>query len=298
LTISGNLAYEMPPYRPPSEAFSVLIRATRGCPWNRCAFCGMYKGSRFKKRPVEDVLSDIEVAAGFRADARTAFIGDADSIIIPVEQLEQVLGHLYECFPKLERVTSYGRARTVLKKPVEELRRLAEAGLSRLHLGLESGDDETLGNVKKGFTATQAVEAGLKVKEAGISLSEYVLIGLGGKGRYKEHAEFTASALNRIDPDFIRVRTLVVMPGTPLASMLDKGTFSPCSNLELLEEERLMIECLDGIHSAFKSDHVSNMLQLDGKLPQDKADMIEQLDEALELVRGRGWEPARAVSVL
>ena len=258
----------------------------------------MYKGSRFKKRPVDEVLSDIEVAAGFRAEARTAFIGDADSIIIPVEQLEQILRHLYRHFPRLERVTSYGRARTVLKKPVEELQRLAEAGLSRLHLGLESGDDDTLMKVSKGFTAAQAVEAGLKVKEAGISLSEYVLIGLGGKDRYKEHAEFTASALNRIDPDFIRVRTLAVVAGTPLASMLEEGTFSPCSNLELLEEEKLMIDLLDGINSTFRSDHVSNLLQLDGKLPQDKADMIEQLDEALELVRGTGWEPARAVSVL
>lgn len=288
----------MPPYRPPSEAFSVLIRVTRGCPWNRCAFCGMYKGSRFKKRPVDEVLSDIEVAAGFRADARTAFIGDADSVIIPVDQFEEILRHLYRHFPKLERVTSYGRARTVLKKPVEELRRLAEAGLSRLHLGLESGDDETLGNVTKGFTAAQAVEAGLKVKEAGISLSEYVLIGLGGKDRYKEHAEFTASALNRIAPDFIRVRTLVVVPGTPLASMLEEGAFSPCSTLELLEEERLMIERLDGICSTFKSDHISNLLSLDGRLPQDKADMIRHLDEAIETVRRTGWEPARAISIL
>jgi radical SAM superfamily enzyme YgiQ (UPF0313 family) len=294
----GEMAYEMPPYRPPSEAFSVLIRVTRGCPWNRCAFCGMYKGSRFQKRPVEEVKGDIEIAAGFRAEARTAFIGDADSSIIPVEQFEEILRHLYQCFPKLERVTSYGRARTVLKKPVEELQRLAEAGLSRLHLGLESGDDETLSNVTKGFTAAQAVEAGLKVKEAGISLSEYVLIGLGGKERYKEHAESTASALNRIDPDFIRVRTLVVTPGTPLGSMLEEGTFSPCSTLKLLEEERLMMKRLDGINSTFRSDHVSNLLPLDGKLPQDKADMVSYLDEAIELVRNTGWEPARAISIL
>jgi radical SAM superfamily enzyme YgiQ (UPF0313 family) len=258
----------------------------------------MYKGSRFQKRPVDDVKSDIEVAARFRADARTAFIGDADSIIIPVDQLEEILRHLYRHFPKLERVTSYGRAKTVLRKPIEELRRLAEAGLSRLHLGLESGDNETLKKVTKGFTAAQAVEAGLKVKEAGISLSEYVLIGLGGKDRYKEHAEFTASALNRIDPDFIRVRTLAVRPGTPLGTMLEEGTFTPCSNLELLQEERLMIERLDGIRSTFMSDHVSNLLRLDGKFPQDKADMIEQLDEAIELVRRAGWEPARTISSL
>ncbi|MCK5558860.1 MAG: radical SAM protein [Candidatus Hydrogenedentes bacterium] len=296
--MTGEPVYEMPPYRPPSEALSVLIRVTRGCPWNRCAFCPMYKGSRFQKRPVGEVKRDIEIAARLYPDARTAFLGDADSIIIPVEQLEEILQHLYRCFAKLERVTSYGRAKTVLRKPIEELRRLSAAGLTRLHVGLESGDDETLKKVTKGFTAAQAIEAGLKVKDAGISLSEYVLIGLGGKERYKEHAESTAGTLNRIEPDFIRIRTLVVIPGTQLASMLDEGNFSPCSTLELLEEERLMIEHLDGIESTFTSDHVSNLLPLDGKLPQDKSDMIHHLNETIESVRRTGWEPARLLSTL
>jgi len=243
--MAHELAYEMPPFRPPSEAFSVLIRVTRNCPWNRCAFCPMYKGSRFQKRSVDEVKADIEAAARLYGDARRAFLGDADSIIIPTDHLVEILQHLYRCFARLERVTSYGRAKTVLRKPLADLRRLSEAGLSRLHVGLESGDDDTLSAMTKGITAAQAVEAGLKVKDAGISLSEYVLLGLGGRESYLRHAERTAAALNQIDPDFIRVRTLVVVPGTPLAAMLDDGNFTPCSAVELLEEERRLIASLE-----------------------------------------------------
>jgi len=296
--MAHQLAYEMPPYRPPSEAFSVLIRVTRNCPWNRCAFCPMYKGMRFQKRPVAEVKQDIEVAARLYGDARCAFLGDADSIIIPVDDLVAILEHLYLCFPHLRRVTSYGRAKTVLKKPVEDLRKLGKAGLSRLHLGLESGDDETLSAVVKGITGAEAVKAGLKVKEAGISLSEYVLLGLGGKDGFMRHAEQTAAVLNQIDPDFIRVRTLTVVPGTPLASKLDEGAFTPCSPLELLQEERRLIELLDGINSTFTSDHVSNLLPLHGELPQDKEDILRALDEAIRLVETGGWEPHRVITRL
>jgi radical SAM superfamily enzyme YgiQ (UPF0313 family) len=258
----------------------------------------MYKGMRFQKRAVAEVKQDIEVAARLYGDARCAFIGDADSIIIPVDDFVAILEHLYLCFPHLRRVTSYGRAKTVLKKPVEDLRKLSEAGLSRLHLGLESGDDETLSAVVKGITGAEAVKAGLKVKEAGISLSEYVLLGLGGSDGFMRHAQQTAAVLNKIDPDFIRVRTLTVVPGTPLASKLDEGTFTPCSPLELLQEERRLIELLDGINSTFTSDHVSNLLPLHGELPRDKEDMLRALDEAIRLVETGGWEPHRVISRL
>jgi len=258
----------------------------------------MYKGSRFQKRPVADVRRDIEVASRLYGDSRCAFLGDADSIIIPADDLVEIIQHLYRCFPHLRRVTSYARAKTVIKKPAEDLRKLSKAGLSRLHIGLESGDDETLTLMVKGITGTQAVEAGLKVKEAGISLSEYVLLGLGGKDGYMRHAEHTASVLSQIDPDFIRVRTLNVVPGTPLAWKLDEGVFTPCSPLELLQEERRLTELLDGINSTFTSDHVSNLLPLHGKLPEDKEEMLRTLDEAIRLLETGGWEPNRVLSVL
>jgi len=305
-------ALELPPYRPPSEAGSLLVRVTRNCPWNRCTFCSMYKGEKFELRSVEEVKRDIlslkaitegikewarrngwgeQVGQVARAngvywlddkgEAKTAFLGDSNSIIMRAEQLAEGIEFLYQTFPMLERVTSYGRAHTVLRKKPGELKRLKEAGLSRLHLGLETGDDELLAYMEKGATADGMIEAGRKVKESGISLSEYVLLGLGGSDRWKQHALGTARVLNAINPDFIRVRTLIIRPESPLWQKKEQGEFKPSSPEEILRETRLLIENLD-VTSQFVSDHVSNYLPLDGKLPQDKDALLKSIDIVLE----------------
>ncbi|MBI2918110.1 MAG: radical SAM protein [Chloroflexi bacterium] len=311
------MRYELPPYRPPNEARSLLLRATRGCPWNRCTFCSMYKGSRFQFRPVDDLLADIQtlrrvtdvvtqfateqghsieevaLANGVlwltREGVKTAFIADSNSLIMPVDDLARVVSALREAFPTLERVTCYARAHTVLHRKPEELRRLREAGLSRLHLGLESGDAEVLQRVQKGVTPQQAIEAGLRVKEAGLSLSEYVIIGLGGRERSLQHAQGTARVLNAIDPDFIRVRTLMLEPGAPLCDGWQRGEFDPLGAGGLLAEERELVAGLE-VTSQFVSDHFSNRLDLEGRLPQAKPGFLARLDEALA---GVGARPAR-----
>ncbi len=224
---------------------------------------------------------------------KTAFIGDSDSLIMKTDELVEVIEFLYETFPTLERVTSYARAKTALKKRPDELRRLHDAGLTRLHVGLESGDDEILKYVDKGATADEMVRAARKVKESGISLSEYVLLGIGGKDRWQEHAEGTARALNAIDPDFIRARTLIVVPGTPLYEKVEQGEFKRLSPEGILKEERLLIQLLE-VNSEFVSDHVSNYLPIDGKLPEAKEDMLELLDTILEApaeVRAKYLQP-------
>ncbi|MGQ9676519.1 MAG: radical SAM protein [Chloroflexota bacterium] len=301
------MTYEMPPFRPPSEAFSLLVRATRNCPWNKCAFCAMYKGSRFEVRAVADVKQDIlkakeieravvetawrqgrdprDVAYFYgvpwvRRKGMTAFIGDSNSIVMRAPDLAEIVRFLYETFPNLERVTSYGRASTVIKKPLSDLVSLKEAGLSRLHLGLETGDDFLLSWIDKGATAEQMIEAGRKVKEAGISLSEYVILGMGGSRWWKQHALGTARVLNAIDPDFIRVRTLMVYPGSPLHDRVSRGEFELAPPELILREERLLIENLD-VTSEFVSDHVSNYLSINGTLPRDKTEMLAQLDEVI-----------------
>jgi len=290
------MTYEMPPYRPPSEAGSVLIRATRNCPWNKCAFCPMYKGEKFGRREVDDILADIDKAHAFYGDkARRAFIGDADSTLLKTEDLVTILEHLCRAFPHLERVTSYARAATIARKPLEHFSALADAGLTRLHVGLESGDDEILLLMRKGATSEMMVEAGLKVKQAGISLCQYVLIGAGGEEMWLQHAQHTAAVLNRTDPDFIRVRTLVVAPGTPLDEMCERGEFQPASVMTLLREERELIATLDGIHSHFVSDHVSNLLPLMGELPDDKAGMLDIIDRTIEGIDSGGVTPRRVV---
>lgn len=273
--------YDFPPYRPPSEAYSLLLRVTRGCPWNKCIFCSMYKDIPFERRPLEEILEDIEAAAElYDESTRTAFIGDSNSLVVKTADLCEVLRALYAAFPQLERVTSYARARTIAKRDLDELKQLRQAGLTRLHVGLESGDAETLQAIKKGATPEDMIEAGLKAKEVGFEFSLYILLGIGGVQRWQEHADNTAAVLNRIDPHFIRVRNLVPQPGSPLYEMRERGEFTLSPPDLILEEERRIIQGLE-VTSEFLSDHISNYLPLHGQMPQDKAMLLKSLDRAI-----------------
>jgi len=297
---------ELPPFRPPSESYSLLIRATRNCPWNRCAFCGMYKTERFSIRSKEEVKDDIRFwksyynnikelswmeGYGGKTDViatkygitfllegsiKSIFIGDSDSLIMKVDEFADILQFLRETFPDVERITSYARTNTILRKKMSDLKRFREAGLTRVHIGLESGDNEVLQYIKKGVTRQDAIEAGIKAKEAGFEVSEYVIIGIGGRQRWKHHAENTAKVLNQISPDFIRVRTFFPIPGTEIHSDIINKRFFIENSKELIEEEILLIENLE-CNSTFLSDHVSNLVNVEGRLPFDKEDMLGYL---------------------
>ena len=286
----ATLPYEVGPIRPPSEGASLLIRATRNCPWNKCEFCPTYKGTRFERRTLEEVLQDIDQAAAFHGDVfQTAFIQDANSLVMKTEELVQVLSRLKEKFPSVGRVTSYARARTVARKSIEDLKQLREAGLTRLHIGLESGYDPLLEYMNKGVTADLVIEGGKKVVESGISLCLYVVLGLGGRLRlegeetWRNHALHTARVLNEVNPDYIRVRTLTIKEGMPLYHKLVSGEFEESSDAEKVREERLLIQNLD-VTSYFASDHSTNILMdVRGQLPQDKEAMLSIMDRYLEL---------------
>jgi len=277
--------YDFPPYRPPSEAYSLLLRVTRGCPWNKCLFCSMYKEIPFERRPLEEIKEDIEGAAElYGASTHTAFIGDSNSLVIKTADLCEVLQSLYASFPRLERVTSYARARTIVKKDLAELKQIRQAGLNRLHVGLETGDGETLHVIRKGATPEEMIEAGIKAKAAGFELSLYILLGIGGMQRWQEHADGTAAVLNKIDPHFIRVRNLIPQPGSPLYEMRERGEFTVTPPDRILEEERRIIENLD-VTSEFLSDHISNYLPLNGQMPQDKTAILRALDREIANLR-------------
>lgn len=281
------LPYDMPPYRPPSEAYSVLIRATRGCPWNLCTFCGMYKEERFEIKSVDDIERDIDLARAFYGpDVKRVFIGDSDSLVMKTPDLSEVLHYLHEQFPSIERVTSYARAKTVRRKKLEDLITLREAGLMRLHVGLETGDGELLKFIKKGATPQQMIEGGQKALKAGFELSLYVLLGIGGEDRSKAHALGTAEVLNAIDPDFIRVRTLVPYPGTPIFEQISEGIFTPASPKTILTETLTLVENLK-VNSEFLSDHISNLVDLNGQLPDDQPKMISAMREILSEIEER-----------
>ncbi|MEW6026539.1 MAG: radical SAM protein [Planctomycetota bacterium] len=304
-------------YRPPSEADSLLIQATIGCPHNKCTFCGMYKGKKFRIRSVKEIKNDILAARELYGDVfESAFFPDGNTIIMKTAQLEEIFIFTRKTFPRIRRITLYASAKFLKIKTLGDLRQLKKAGLDRLHKGLESGNDEILKRIQKGADAKLMIETGQRVKEAGIELSEYVLVGIGGKELWKEHALDTAKVLNAINPDFIRLRTWVPVPNAPLTRSLmlpntfgsritasypvhlkpidDKtnkngvykdyqsGKFQLLSPHEALKETRLLLENLEA-DSLFLSDHISNFVNISGHLPRDKQGMIDKIDRALKM---------------
>jgi radical SAM superfamily enzyme YgiQ (UPF0313 family) len=261
------LRYEGIVYRPPSEAGSLIIQATLSCPHNRCAFCAMYKDRKFRKRPLEEVIEDLDMALSIYGPHAMA-IGEAAR----------------QRFPGLERITVYGSAKFLVKKSEEEWRRVAEAGITRIHSGLESGDAVTLEQIGKGVTPGQAIEAYRHVKASGIELSVYLMVGVAGVERWREHALGSAHVLNQAPPDFVRLRTFIPAPGTPWHERWQQGKLTLLSAQQALKETRLLIENLDGPTSLL-SDHVSNFIDVRGRIPEDEPAMLAQIDEALD------WPP-------
>jgi radical SAM superfamily enzyme YgiQ (UPF0313 family) len=278
------MRYEGNIFRPPSEANSLLIQATIGCPHNKCAFCAMYKGEKFRMRDVEDVKEDIAAAYDYYGDGmiRTMFLPDANSIILKTDKLAEICRFARKTFSRLERITVYGGAKFVIRKSLEELKLLHEAGLSRIHMGMESGDDVTLKRMKKGVNAETIIEAGKRVVESGIELSEYYMVGLGGVERSEEHARESARVLSAINPKFIRMRTTVPIPDTELFQDFQDKKWEMPSPHQALREIKLLIENLD-CESEIHSDHNSNFWDINGKLPHDKDAMLKELEAALKV---------------
>lgn len=324
-TTEDYRGFEQGPIRPPSEAYSLLIRVTRNCPWNRCTFCPVYKESRFSIRSVDHVKKDIDAvhrsveilqkiadnhgnlsrtavreAVGnyeqldpgglnaalswFSGGMRSVFLQDANSLIIKPPDLLEILLYLKMRFPWVERITSYARSHTIARIKDRDLRNFKDAGLNRIHIGLESGSDRVLKMAKKGGTKETHIKAGLKVKKAGMELSEYIMPGLGGKAYSEVHARETADALNRINPDFIRLRTLAIPNSVELYDDYAAGRFEKCTDLIMAKEILIFLESLNGITSVVKSDHVLNLFgNLEGKLPRDKVRMLDIIHRFLAM---------------
>lgn len=322
--------FETGPIRPPSEAGSILLRLTRNCHWNKCAFCPVYKGERFSIRKVDDVKSDIDAMAAIadrirgRSDGvvvgrggraavveavrglefgdewdrecarqvafwlsrgmRNLFLQDADALVHRTDDLVAILEYVRATFPTIDRITTYARAQTVSRKSLDELRALRAAGLSRIHIGMESGSDAVLTLVQKGVTREQQIRSGRLVMAAGIALSEYFMPGLGGRELSEDHVCESAEVLSAVNPTFIRLRSTVPIRGTPLHDMMAAGRWSPLTEDEKVREIRCFLERLDGITSTVQSDHVMNLLEgVAGKLPHDKELMLAMIDRFLDM---------------
>ncbi len=276
------MRYEGTVYRPPSEAGSLLIQATIGCPHNKCTFCNMYKDVKFRIRPVNDIKEDLLAARNYYGEfIESLFFPDGNTIVMRTNQLVEIFEYAGELFPHLSRITVYGSSRFVNKKSPDDLQRLYQAGLRRVHTGMESGDDITLARICKGTTSQEIIAAGNKLKEAGIQVSEYYLTGIGGLARTREHAVNSAKTLNQFSPDFIRIRTLVPYPDAPLYEDYSNGSFQLLTAHQALQEIRLLIDNLECKNSVLLSDHMANYANVNGLIPRDKAVMIKELDELL-----------------
>ena len=317
---------EQGPIRPPSESKSLLLRLTRNCPWNRCLFCPVYKGTKFSRRPVADIKKEIDQISEIINDINrisfklgfagkitstvishiypskdcgtiyrhvahwlyfgegSVFLQDANSLIMEPEDLAEILNYLHQKVPGIRRITSYARSKTLARRKSDQLVVLREAGLNRIHIGMESGYDPVLRFMEKGSTAAEHIKAGCLVREAGISLSEYVMPGLGGRKWWRDHALATAEVLNQINPAFIRLRSLRVPKTTPLWEKIDQGEIELLDDDGVVQEIRLFIENLDGITSTVASDHIMNLLEdISGTLPDDKEKMLSVADRYLAL---------------
>lgn len=276
------MRYEGAVYRPPSEAGSLILQVTIGCSHNRCTFCDMYKDKKFRERSLEEIKNDIKDASSFYGDVRRVFLADGNALVMETEKLLSLLNYLYQTFPSLERVGIYAGPQDLLKKEVSELVRLREAGLGILYLGVETGSDSLLREIKKGVNREEMIEAGRKAKQAHIPLSVTVIAGLGGKDKMEEHALATAEVINEIDPEYLGVLTLLIREKTPLYRRVKEGTFKLPSSLEILEEIATMVAHIETSECIFRSNHASNYLPLKGVLARDKAEILNKIRFVLQ----------------
>jgi radical SAM superfamily enzyme YgiQ (UPF0313 family) len=262
--------------RPPSEAESLILQYTLGCSHNRCVFCPAYKDKRYRVRSLAEMEREIRECALDFAGERRVFLADGDALAAPQQDLLALQALLRAHFPKLQRIGMYANASSILGKSIDELEALRDGGLGILYLGVESGDDTLLAWMRKGVTADQTREAGLRVKKAGIKLSVTVLLGIGGGARSSEHAQMTGKLLTEIDPDYVGALTTMVVPGTPLHRMAETGEFTLPGPFSILAELAEMLEHTH-MHGLFFSNHASNYLPLKVRMPGDREKSIETI---------------------
>lgn len=268
--------------RPPSEANSFLLPVTIGCSHNKCTFCGTYPGVKFRIRHLEDIKQDIDkVAQNYSWSLKRVFLEEGDALIAPQRLLVGVLKYLNEKFPNLERIGTYATPQAGLVKSVDELKELNRLGLKIAYMGVETGDEELLKKINKGASYDQIVEAGRKIRQAGITLSVTVILGLGGPEGSKNHTLGTARILSDIDPEFAGTLTILLVPGTPLHKEWEEGKFTLISPFQSLEELKLIIENSNFTNCFFTANHASNYLPIKVWLPEQKAAIVKLIDEVL-----------------
>lgn len=276
------MRYEGNIFRPPSEAYSLLVQVTVGCTHNKCTFCSMYKDKQFHIRKLEDVLEDLAWARRHYARVERIFLCDGDALALSVNKLMPILNYIRENFPECERVTAYARAEDALRKTDEELKQLYEAGLTMAYVGAESGSEKVLEDIHKGETRQQLIDGVKKIEASGMKASVTFISGLAGKAGWEEHAIESGKMISEMSPSYVALLTLIVDPSVPMAKDIESGKMELLSAEEVMKETLLMLENTEVTRKCvFRSNHASNYLSLKGNLPDDKERMMEQIREAM-----------------
>lgn len=275
------IRYNEPLFRPPSEAYSLILQVTLGCAWNKCAFCEMYSGKQFSLRNEEDIFAEIDMMQPYSNHYRKVFLADGNAMVLSFEKLSRILDHLNQKFPRLNRISAYALPRDIESKTDNELVQLAEKGLKLLYVGIESGDNELLSRINKpeNFESTQ--RALNRARSAGIKLSVMILNGLGGKIYSQQHAINSAKLINEIQPEFLSTLVLSYPYGEKHFINKFDGEFIPLNTIELIAEMKVFLENLELKSTVFRSDHASNYLVLRGNLPRDQEEMIGRINTML-----------------
>ena len=277
------MRYEGDIFRPPSEAYSLLIQATVGCTHNKCTFCSMYKRKKFHIRKLEDVLEDLDMARRAYRRVERIFLCDGDALALSNNRLLPILEHIRKTFPECERVTSYGRATDALKKTDEELKELYDAGLSMIYMGAESGSDRVLEHICKGETRQQLIDGVKKIQSCGMQASVTFISGLAGKDGWEEHARETGTMITEMNPAYVGLLTLMVEPGVPMTEEIRSGQMKLLSPEEVMAETLVMLENTNvSEECVFRANHASNYVNVRGTLPQDKPQMMALLRRAMD----------------
>ena len=270
-------------YRPPSEAYSLLVQVTIGCSHNKCTFCNMYKAKQFKVRRPEEVLEDLAWARSHYNRVERIFLCDGDALCLANHKLLVILDYIREHFPECERVTTYGRATDVIRKTDEELRELKEHGLKMVYIGAESGSQKILDKVNKGETREELIEGVQRLEKAGIKTSVTFISGLAGPEDWEEHAIETGKMIAEMNASYVSLLTLMLQPPAPLLEDYHQGKFKLLTPEEVLAETCLMLQyARPSKPCVFRSNHASNYVSLRGNLPMDNESMIASLKRCME----------------
>lgn len=276
------MKYEGIVYRPPSEAYSLIVQVTIGCAHNKCSFCSMYKNKSFRIRSLEQIYEDLYEAKARYGTIKRIFLADGDALVLKMEMLRAILLKIRELFPMCERVSAYATPKDILKKSLEELKELKALGIGILYMGIESGSDIILKQIQKGVTSSEIIEAGRKVKDSGIKLSVTFISGIGGKDKWNEHAIESARVISAINPDYVGLLTLMVEPKTQMYEEVNYGKFKLLDREEVMLETKALLDNIDVTNCIFRSNHASNYVDIGGTLPQDKEKMLSLIDDILK----------------